>query len=44
VHELLDAVEAEVLANDPALVRLVPPRAPSPWLHEGGEWWPKADV
>jgi hypothetical protein len=42
VHELLDAVEAEVLANDGALTRFVPPRAPSPWLHEDGEWWPKA--
>jgi hypothetical protein len=43
VHELLDAVEAEVLASDPALSGFVPPRAPSPWLHEEGEWWPKAD-
>jgi hypothetical protein len=44
LHELLDAVEAEVLADDATLRRFVPPRAPSPWLHENGEWWPKADA
>ncbi len=43
LHELLDAVEAEVIANDSSLARFVPPRAPSPWLHENGEWWPKPD-
>jgi hypothetical protein len=43
LHELLDAVEAEVLAESPTLGRFVPPRAPSPWLHVEGEWWPKAD-
>jgi hypothetical protein len=41
VHELLDAVQAEVLASDPNLARFVPPRAQSPWLRDGGEWWPK---
>jgi hypothetical protein len=42
LHELLDAVEAEVLASDPDLARFVPPRAPSPWAYdpEWG-WWPK---
>jgi hypothetical protein len=44
LHQLLDAVEAEVLASDPALAEYVPARAPSPWLHEGGEWWPKTDA
>jgi hypothetical protein len=43
VHELLDAVEAEVLRANPALSRFVPPRAPSPWLYHEGEWWPKPD-
>jgi hypothetical protein len=43
VHELLDAAEAEVLASDADLSRFVPPREPSPWLHENGEWWPKPD-
>jgi hypothetical protein len=43
LHEVLDEVEAEVLTNDDSLRRFVPPRAPSPWLHENGEWWPKAD-
>jgi hypothetical protein len=43
LHELLDAVEADVLANDPALADYVQPRAPSPWVHVNGEWWPKAD-
>lgn len=41
LHELLDAVESEVLASDPTLARFVPPRGPSPWHHENGEWWPK---
>jgi hypothetical protein len=41
LRELLDAVQAEVLASDPELARFVPPRAPSPWHHENGEWWPK---
>jgi hypothetical protein len=41
LHQLLDAVEAEALADDPALARFLPPRASSPWLQQGGEWWPK---
>jgi hypothetical protein len=41
LHRLLDAVE--VLASDPALTEYLPPRAPSPWLYENGEWWPKGD-
>jgi hypothetical protein len=41
LHELLDAVEAEVLTNDDSFREYVPPQAPSPWLHEDGEWWPK---
>jgi hypothetical protein len=36
LHQLLDAVEGEVLAHDAALRDFVPPRAPSPW-------WPLAD-
>jgi hypothetical protein len=43
LHQLLDATEAEVLAEDAALSEYVPPRAPSPWLCENGEWWPIAD-
>lgn len=42
LHQVLDEVEAEVLADDAALTRFVPPRAPSPWLQQDGEWWPKA--
>jgi hypothetical protein len=41
LHQLLDAVEAEVLSEDPSLATFMPPRAPSPWIHEDGEWWPK---
>jgi hypothetical protein len=41
LHELLDAVEAEVLDGNDALRLFVPPRAPSPWLLVNGEWWPK---
>jgi hypothetical protein len=44
LHGLLDEVESEVLADDATLAEYVPPRAPSPWLHENGEWWPNADV
>jgi hypothetical protein len=43
LHELLDAVEDEVIASHPALRRFVPPRAASPWLHHEGEWWPQPD-
>jgi hypothetical protein len=43
LHRLLDAVETDVLASDSMLAEYVPPRVPSPWLHRGGEWWPKAD-
>jgi hypothetical protein len=44
VHELLNAVEAEVLASDPSLSQYVPPREASPWLYENGEWWPKPRI
>ena len=37
LHQVLDAVEAEVLASDAALSRFMPPRAPSPWLQQNGE-------
>ena len=43
LRQLLDAVEADVLAENPALRSFVPPRAPSPWLHQDGEWWPNPD-
>jgi hypothetical protein len=41
LHQLVDVVEAEVLASDETLSRFVPPREPSPWIHEDGEWWPR---
>jgi hypothetical protein len=41
LHHLLDAVEAEVLEQDPVLRVYVPPHAPSPWVQQNGEWWPK---
>jgi hypothetical protein len=43
LHALLDAVEAEVLGDRPELAEFVPPRAPSPWIHERDEWWPKPE-
>jgi hypothetical protein len=43
MHELIDAVEAEVVSDEPELGECVPPRAPSPWVHVGGEWWPKPE-
>jgi hypothetical protein len=44
VHELIDRVEAGVVARDSELARFIPTREPSPWLGaEYGEdrWWPK---
>jgi hypothetical protein len=41
LHNVLDEVEAEVFADDAALSPFVPPRVPSPWLQQDGEWWPK---
>jgi hypothetical protein len=43
LHQLLDAVEDEVPAEDPALAEYITPRAASPWVHEDGEWWPKPE-
>jgi hypothetical protein len=43
LHDLLDAVETDVLARDAALARFVPPRVPSPWTRQNGEWWPKRE-
>jgi hypothetical protein len=43
LHDLLDAVEAEVLSDDPGLGDCVPPRAASPWVHKDGVWWPKPE-
>jgi len=40
VHELIDRAEARVLGDHPDLEGFVPPRGPSPWLHDRGEWWP----
>ena len=41
LRELLDAVEAEVLAADPTLASYVPPRERSTWQYADGEWWPR---
>ncbi len=41
LRQVLDEVEAEVIGNDASLARFVPSRAPSPWLRQDGEWWPK---
>jgi hypothetical protein len=43
LHQLLDAVEEEVLADAPDLSPFVPPRAPSPWAQHEGQWWPKPE-
>ena len=43
LHQLLDAVEEEVVANTTELSPFVPPRAPSPWVQRDGEWWPKSE-
>jgi hypothetical protein len=44
VHELVDRVEATVMARDSGLRRFIPPRQPSPWLGEDAgddRWWPR---
>jgi hypothetical protein len=43
VHTLLDAIEAEIIATEARFSDYVPPRAPSPWLEQDGQWWPKPD-
>jgi hypothetical protein len=43
LHQVLDAVEKEVLADVPDLSPFVPPRAPSPWAQHEGQWWPKPE-
>jgi len=41
LHDLLDAVEAEVLEVSPELARFVEVRAETPWMRHGEEWWPR---
>ena len=43
LHGIVDAVEAEAVAARPNLAEYIPPRAPSPWRREHGEWLP-ADI
>jgi hypothetical protein len=43
LHDLLDEIEAEVLRDDPELGDCVPPRAPSSWVREDGQWGPKGE-
>ena len=43
LHDLLDDAEAEVLESTPSLSEYIPERAPSPWVYENGEWWPKPE-
>ena len=40
LHDLLDAIEIEVLREDETLRSYIPARAPSPWVYADGEWWP----
>jgi hypothetical protein len=44
LQQLLDAVEAESIARRSTLRRHVPPRPPSPWMRDGGEWWPRPAI
>lgn len=41
LHELLDAVQAEVIASDPDMEPFVPEPTASPWVLDRGQWWPK---
>jgi hypothetical protein len=43
LHDLLDAVEADVLAKDTTLGRFLEPRLPSPWVEDEFGWWPKPE-
>ncbi len=40
LRELIDRVEAVVLASSPSLSRFVPTQAPSSWMEWEGGWWP----
>ncbi|MBA3432470.1 MAG: hypothetical protein H0U08_00080 [Actinobacteria bacterium] len=44
LHEIIDAVEGEAVGAHPELAAFIPPRAPSPWRREGGEWLPSVGV
>jgi hypothetical protein len=41
LHELLNEIEADAVANVPSLSEYIPARAPSSWVHHNGQWWPK---
>lgn len=43
VHDVLDAVEKEVLNADESLARFVPDRPASPWIRNVDGWWPAPD-
>lgn len=46
LHEVLDQVQAEVLATAPSLARFVTAAEPSPWLgleHGRDRWWPRLE-
>jgi hypothetical protein len=40
LHGIVDAVEREAIEARPDLAEFIPPRAPSPWRRDRGEWWP----
>jgi hypothetical protein len=43
VHDVLDAVEMEVLDANESLARFLPERPASPWIQNGDGWWPMPD-
>ena len=43
LHDLLDAVEADVLGKDAELAQFIEPRLPSPWVEGDFGWWPRSD-
>jgi hypothetical protein len=40
LHDLLDAIEEDVLAKDPSFARFIEPRTPSPWERGEYGWFP----
>lgn len=43
LHDLLDAVEDDVLGKDAELARFIEPRLPSPWVQGEFGWLPKIE-
>lgn len=41
LHDVLDRVEARVLAENPPYADVLPPRQETPWIQDDFGWWPR---